>query len=269
MNFKYFMQAPTKWTFEQQQLKQWVESFCYGRILNLFAGKVKLAVPEIRVDINDEFKPDFCMDAHEFVKQTIGTKQKFETIIFDPPYNLRKAREKYYGNYLGKLRRLKTDLLNIIPLRGRIISLGYDSVGMSAYRGFKKIAICLVCHGGDHNDTIGLVEERIRLDLFDPKTKPRDGSEEKMKRRKIPGAFHPGEYLREELEERKWRVDELAEKMDAFPSAIEGVISKQRPISLAFAERLGEVLGTGAEVWLNLQTVYDLTKEIRSARRKR
>ena len=37
--------------------------------------------------------------------------------------------------------------------------LGYDSVGMTKSKGFKKIAICLVCHGGDHNDTIGLVEE--------------------------------------------------------------------------------------------------------------
>lgn len=37
---------------------------------------------------------------------------------------------------------------------------GYDSVGMSKSRGFKKIAVCLMCHGGDHNDTICLVEKK-------------------------------------------------------------------------------------------------------------
>ncbi|KPL01722.1 MAG: hypothetical protein AMJ73_10125, partial [candidate division Zixibacteria bacterium SM1_73] len=166
MDFKYFICPASKWSFEQGSLKQWVESFCQGRTLNLFAGKVRLAISEIRVDISDEYKPDFCMDAHEFVNQAIQKNQKFETIILDPPYNVRKAREKYCGNYVGRLRQLKTNLLNLIPLGGRVISLGYDSVGMSVYRGFKKKAICLVCHGGDHNDTIGLVEERIRLDLF-------------------------------------------------------------------------------------------------------
>lgn len=81
--------------------------------------------------------------------------------------------------------------------------------------------------------------------------------------------FHPSEYLKDELKARGWRVDQLAEKMDVFPSVIEGVISKQRPISPKIAERLGEALGTGAEVWLNLQNAYNSIKKIRSARRQR
>lgn len=44
-------------------------------------------------------------------------------------------------------------------LGGRVISFGYDSVGMSAKRGFEKIAICPICHSGDHNDTIAVVEQ--------------------------------------------------------------------------------------------------------------
>ena len=42
-----------------------------------------------------------------------------------------------------------------------VISYGYDTVGMSKSRGFKKIGVCVVCHNGDHNDTLCLVEQLI------------------------------------------------------------------------------------------------------------
>ena len=58
--------------------------------------------------------------------------------------------------------KIKDLLPQIITSNGRVISLGYDSVGMSKKRGFEKIAVCLVCHGGDHNDTIALVEEKYQ-----------------------------------------------------------------------------------------------------------
>ena len=38
--------------------------------------------------------------------------------------------------------------------------MNWDTVGMGAGRGFEKIAVCVVCHGGDHRDTLGLVEVR-------------------------------------------------------------------------------------------------------------
>ena len=94
---------------------------------------------------------------------------KFDTIILDPPYNIRKAREKYNGKYRGHLKKIKDLLPNVLNTHGRIISLGYSSVGMGKKRGFKKIAICLICHSGDHNDTIGLVEEKLFENIGDIK----------------------------------------------------------------------------------------------------
>lgn len=38
-------------------------------------------------------------------------------------------------------------------------------MGMGRGRGFNKIAICLVCHSGDHNDTICVVEEKVQEEL--------------------------------------------------------------------------------------------------------
>jgi len=163
INFTYLQQPPNKWTFTQPKLKQWVEEWCDGKVLNLFAGKVKLSknVNECRVDISPEFNPIYCCDAYNFVQYAVENRRRFNTIVLDPPYNLRKAREKYDGKYIGSFTKIKNLLSGILYPKGRIITLGYDSVGMSKSRGFRKIAICLVCHGGDHNDTIGLVEEKI------------------------------------------------------------------------------------------------------------
>ena len=155
LDFTYLKQPPKKYTFEMPKLLKWTQNYCIGKVLNLFAGKTKIWHDEFRVDLSDEFKPNYLGNAFDFV---INTQLTFDTIILDPPYNLRKAREKYKGNYIGSLTKIKNELPKILNPNGRIISFGYDSVGMSKKRGFEKLAICLVCHGVDHNDTICLVE---------------------------------------------------------------------------------------------------------------
>lgn len=161
VDFTYLYQQSARYTFEQPKLKKWCEGWCVRNVLNLFAGKVRLDVQEYRVDISDDHKPDIVMDAQEFVETT---DMKFDTVIFDPPYNWRKSREKYGdGRYIGNEKKLKDALPTIINPFGKVISFGYDSVGMSYSRGFKKIAVCLVCHSGNHHDTICTVERKAEL----------------------------------------------------------------------------------------------------------
>ena len=171
MIMTYLTQPPKKWTFEQPKLKEYVESWCTpsGEILNLFAGKVRLSenIHEVRVDLSEEFNPNVVMDAYEYVKmiidrqKTTNTDCTYDTVILDPPYNLRKAREKYEGKYIGSFTKIKNILGELLPPTGRVITLGYDTVGMSKSRGFKKIAVCVICHNGDHNDTLCVVEEKL------------------------------------------------------------------------------------------------------------
>lgn len=156
--FTYLYQTPNKFTFKQKKLKKWVEGFCKGKVLNLFAGQTILDVDEFRVDLNPEMIADWYGDAYDFVTTT---DLKFDTVVLDPPYNLRKAREKYNGNYIGSFTKIKNELLRVLNPGAIIITLGYDSLGMGRKRGFKKIAICLICHMGDFNDTITVVEERL------------------------------------------------------------------------------------------------------------
>jgi predicted RNA methylase len=61
---------------------------------------------------------------YKFVKET---DMKFDTIVLDPPYNLRKAREKYDGVYIGSFTKIKNELNRILNHDGVIITLGYDT----------------------------------------------------------------------------------------------------------------------------------------------
>ena len=159
ITFTYLSQPPKKYTFEQPMLKLWTESWCKGKVLNLFAGYTKLHCNEYRVDIDPLTKPDYCGDAYTFITTT---DLMFDTVVFDPPYNLRKSREKYQGRYIGNITKIKNELPRIMNIGAYIIHFGYDSVGMGKTRGFKKIAVCLVCHNGDHDDTICLVEQKVQ-----------------------------------------------------------------------------------------------------------
>jgi hypothetical protein len=141
------------------QLKTFIESKCIGRVLNLFAGKNRLNVDETRVDVDPEMPADYHIDAADFIDT--WDKFSFDTVVLDPPYNVRKSREKYGGRHIGKYKIIKDNLHKVLSPNARVISLGYDSVGMSFSRGFIKSHICLICHGGDHNDTICLVEEMV------------------------------------------------------------------------------------------------------------
>ena len=158
---EYMLQPPKKWTFEQPKLKKWIEKHCKGKVLNLFAGKTKLNVDEFRVDSNPEFSPDLVCDALDFLETT---EMRFDTIILDPPYSLRKSYEKYQGHYIGSgWTKIRRAIPNVCNENCIIISLGYNSQGMSRTLGFKKVAILLICHSGDYNDTIVTVERKEAL----------------------------------------------------------------------------------------------------------
>jgi hypothetical protein len=154
-------QPPKRWTFEMQKVRRYVEKEAEGHVLNLFAGKTRPKLKETRVDISPEFEPDYCMDCVDFLKMWIKEKKPlFDTIILDPPYNARKAMEKYRGKYTNKWIQVLKLAGQVLKPKGKAICLGFNSVGFSKRKGFKKEAICLVCHGSGQNDTIILTERK-------------------------------------------------------------------------------------------------------------
>jgi HTH-type transcriptional regulator/antitoxin HigA len=73
--------------------------------------------------------------------------------------------------------------------------------------------------------------------------------------------FPPGEYLREELEERGWTVTEFAEIIGRPVQAVSEILNGRKEITTETACALGEALGTTPNLWLNLQTNYRLFEQ--------
>ena len=70
--------------------------------------------------------------------------------------------------------------------------------------------------------------------------------------------IHPGEHLKEALEETGMSAAELARQLDIPTNRITGILNEQRAITADTALRLGHWFGTSADFWLNLQKLYEL-----------
>ncbi|MBF0306011.1 MAG: HigA family addiction module antidote protein [Alphaproteobacteria bacterium] len=71
-------------------------------------------------------------------------------------------------------------------------------------------------------------------------------------------AVHPGQALRLELDARGLSANALALALRVPSGRITEILGGKRAITPETALRLGRYFGTGPELWLNLQTAYDL-----------
>lgn len=155
-----YMKTPlNRYTFKNNRIREWVENNSSGLILNLFAGKTKLTIKEVRNDIRKNMPADYHKDARNFVKEWSG--DRFDTIILDPPYSFRKSMEMYDGKKASGFNQLKNLLPAILKDSGIVITFGYHSVSMGKARGFNIIKILLISHGGAIHDTIATIEQKF------------------------------------------------------------------------------------------------------------
>ncbi|CDS51211.1 HigA protein (antitoxin to HigB) [Polaromonas sp. CG9_12] len=71
-------------------------------------------------------------------------------------------------------------------------------------------------------------------------------------------AIHPGEFLRETLDELGLSQAAFAEALCISPMRVSHLLKGVRPVTAELALRMGIALGQTPEYWLNLQTSYDL-----------
>ena len=154
-----------KYTFDVTKIREWVETNCEGKVLNLFAGYNKLNVDEIRNDLDPNAPADYHLDCLDFVRNWQG--HKFDTIVLDPPYALRKSMELYEGRKVTRFKLLADALPRILNKGGCIISFGYHTTFMGkgnkatkneSNRGFDLEALCVFAHGGSQHATIAIIE---------------------------------------------------------------------------------------------------------------
>ena len=163
-SFDYIQCPLNRYTFRVKPIRQWVENNCEGKTLNLFAGKTKLSVNEIRNDLDTEAIADYHMDALAFLINWTG--DKFNTILLDPPYAYRKSMEMYKGMIASPFKQLKEAIPLVLLLNGKVITFGYHSVSMGKTKGFVVERIALFSHGGAIHDTIASVERYIGLTQY-------------------------------------------------------------------------------------------------------
>ncbi len=71
-------------------------------------------------------------------------------------------------------------------------------------------------------------------------------------------AFHPGEFLLEEIEARDILKKDIAKSLDILPHHLSEIFAGKRNISARLAVKLEKILGISYHYWLGLQMEYDL-----------
>ena len=70
--------------------------------------------------------------------------------------------------------------------------------------------------------------------------------------------IHPGKFLADELEALNMTATELATALRVPPNRIYQILNGKRSLTADTALRLSQWLGTSAEIWMNLQKLYEL-----------
>ena len=71
-------------------------------------------------------------------------------------------------------------------------------------------------------------------------------------------AIHPGEILKEELEELNLSANAFAKALDVPTNRITALLNEQRGITADTALRLARYFGSTPDFWMNLQSSYDV-----------
>lgn len=131
----------------------------------------KLLDEELGKSFVDPFPYPYKQDALTYLKTF--DSESVEKLVFDPPYSLRQLKEVYESKGIALTQHetqyywydLKTEIARIMKPNGKVISFGWNTIGIGKTRGFDIKRILLVCHGGSHNDTICTVETKRGVSL--------------------------------------------------------------------------------------------------------
>jgi len=162
------------WTFQIKPIREILESQCFDRhCLFPFAGwsRIKGCRSTAYIDIHPEIeykeiirKPHIVGDAKEILTEWAENPRRHErwdVIILDPPFTFHQAVRSYDNESLSDIVVIKNACEHLVKENGKVITLGFNSTGMGKKRGFKKEQLHIFNHGGNHSDTLMLIERKM------------------------------------------------------------------------------------------------------------
>jgi len=162
---------PNKNTFTIKPIKELLARYTNkGVWVDPMAGNFSPAM--CKNDIDKETNVETHKDATEYLKTFCI--QSIDGVLFDPPYSPRQVSECYKKLGLtvnmettqsSYWRKIKDEIDKVVKKGGYVISFGWNSNGMGKTRGYEIVEILLVAHGGNHNDTICLIEKKIKMKI--------------------------------------------------------------------------------------------------------
>ena len=158
---------PTADTFKCKPIGEFVRRFCRGDSYDPFARNSSVA------KYTNDLDPSTCatwhMDAEKWLSMMADTGNKADCIIMDPPYSPRQISECYAAAGLkagmadtqnaALYARVRRAARRLCKAGTTVLSFGWNSCGMG--KGFERVELLLVAHGGAHNDTICLAESYV------------------------------------------------------------------------------------------------------------
>ena len=173
------MKITRKWampnadTFDVQPIGEFVKSYLRNSNVSIdpFARNKRWAT--YTNDLNPDTAAEYHLDAEVFLSQLVKDGVTADLIIFDPPYSPRQISEIYQS--IGRVvtmqdtqnsalyNRVRKLINPLISVNGIVLSFGWNSHGMSnsGGHGWSILEILMVCHGGAHNDTLCMAEQKV------------------------------------------------------------------------------------------------------------
>ena len=166
MIFNRIWSMPSKDTFTIKPIAKLLKKYVKpGELwIDAFAGFNSPA--SLTNDLNPKAPTDYHLLALDFFKGF--SPGSVHGVLFDPPYSVRQIKECYekYGLEVTQettrsdwWTKHKKEIARISP--EYVISFGWNSNGVGKKLGYQIEEILLVAHGGNHNDTIVVVEKRL------------------------------------------------------------------------------------------------------------
>lgn len=160
---------PNKNTFDIKCINKLIYKYIRDYYVSIDPFSNSNRIAKITNDLDPDMNTDYCMDALDFLKQFDDNNIDF--VLYDTPYSPRQVSECY--KKLGMSvnmqttqssfwANLKKEISRIIKGDGIVISFGWNTNGIGKTKGFEIVEILMVAHGGIHNDTICVVERKIK-----------------------------------------------------------------------------------------------------------